>query len=386
CRILRHRHPHHDLYADCQAQQGHGLHRYDHYRCQGSERQCPGSCRHLVIHHDHHRFVHHGFQFLICSVHPEKRRLFSLLFFYLLPPYPHYCQESADMPLNKKTLLRLIVMMAACCLFTFMAEEEGRSEEFHNALSLQGFTGILNTPTAALTKEGHIYALFSDQKENSLRPRLKREDSYMFSVGLFDLLEMGGRFTEAPNYSYTTGGMRDLSGNFKLQVPFIPKGKYIPQLAVGVQDLGGNLHRLRTVYGAATEGIWRFRISAGAGIGPDRMKGGFGGIEAKAFDWLYLLGEYDTREVNVGVRLVTPEMFGIPVNLQVTVKSALNDKQGNPEYGFGFQMPLGYDHYNRQPLPKAGENVQDKGTEGVRANEAEPQAAAPAASSQMLTS
>src|SRR6185369_12815086 len=146
------------------------------------------------------------------------------------------------MPLNKKTLRHLTVMMAVCCLLTLMADES-RSEEFHNALSLQGFTGILNTPTAALTKEGHIYALFSDQKENSLRPRLKREDSYMFSVGLFDLLEMGGRFTEAPNYSYTSGGMRDLSVNFKLQVPFIPKGEYIPQLAVGIQDLGGNLHR-----------------------------------------------------------------------------------------------------------------------------------------------
>ena len=292
------------------------------------------------------------------------------------------------MPLNKKTLLRLIVMMAACCLFTFMAEEEGRSEEFHNALSLEGFTGILNTPNAAVTREGYIYALYSDQKENSLRPRLKREDSYMFSVGLFDLLEIGGRFTEAPNYSYTSGGMRDLSGNFKLQVPFIPRGEYIPQLAVGVQDLGGNLHRLRTVYGVATAEIWRLRISAGAGNGPDRMKGGFGGIEAKAFDWLYLLGEYDTREANVGLRLVTPELFGIPVNLQVTVKSALNDKQGNPEYGFGLQMPLGYDHYNRQPLAKAMENAQDKGAESFRANAAEPQAAAdrtaPVASPQTL--
>jgi hypothetical protein len=261
---------------------------------------------------------------------------------------------------NTKALLRLIFMITAFSLPTFMYAYEGHSEEFHNALSLQGFTGILNTPNAALTREGRIYALYSDQKENFLRPRLKREDSYMFSVGFFDLLEMGGRFTEAPSNSNTSGGMRDLSGNFKLQVPFIPKGEYIPRLAVGVQDLGGNLHRLRTVYGVATEEIWRLRISAGAGIGPDRMKGGFGGVEAKAFDWLYLLGEYDTREANVGLRLVTPELFGIPVNLQVTVKSALNKKQGDPEYGFGLQIPLGSDHYNRKPLPKA-ETVQEKG-------------------------
>ena len=231
-------------------------------------------------------------------------------------------------------------MLTACTLLIAVSGNECLGEEFHNALSLQGFTGILNTPNAALTKEGHLYALYSDQKENGLRPQLRSEDSYMFSIGLFDLLEVGGRFTEGP-YHYKPTGIRDLSGNFKLQVPFIPKGEYIPQLAVGVQDLGGNLHFLRTVYGVVTEDLWRFRISAGYGNGPDRMKGGFGGVEVKTFDWLYLLAEYDTREANVGLRLVTPEMFGIPINLQVTVKSALNDKQGSPEYGFGFQMPLG---------------------------------------------
>ena len=187
---------------------------------------------------------------------------------------------------------------------------------------------------------------------------LFKDTSLVLIIGLFDLLEVGGRFTEGP-YHYKPTGIRDLSGNFKLQVPFIPKGEYIPQLAVGVQDLGGNLHFLRTVYGVVTEDLWRFRISAGYGNRPDRMKGGFGGVEDKTFDWLYLLAEYDTREANVGLRLVTPEMFGIPVNLQVTVKSALNDRQGSPEYGFGFQMPLGLDHHNRQPMKQAAETVKD---------------------------
>ncbi len=293
------------------------------------------------------------------------------------------------MPLTTPTL-RSFTLLFFCSSLILLAGTTVQSEEFHNALSLQGFTGILNTPTATLTSEGHIYTLYSDQKENSLRPQLKREDSYMFSIGLFDLLEMGGRFTEAPSYSYINGGLRDLSANFKLQVPFIPRGKYIPQLAVGAQDLGGKINYLRTVYAVATEEIWRFRLSAGYGNGPDRMKGGFGGVEVKTFDWLYLLAEYDTRETNVGLRLVTPELFGIPVNLQVTIKSALNDKQGSPEYGFGLQMPLGYDHHNRQPLAKAEEAAPVQKAEGSSPGGVQPALApgqpAPTGSEQTLSS
>jgi Exopolysaccharide biosynthesis protein YbjH len=273
------------------------------------------------------------------------------------------------MSLARYAPVRLMSAITACILLIALADNECLGEEFHNAISLQGFTGILNTPNAALTNEGHVYSLYSNQKENSLRPQLSHEDSYMFSIGMFDLLEVGGRLTDG-TYHYKNPGLMDLSANFKLQVPFIPRGEYIPQLAVGVQDLGGGAHNLRTVYGIASEELWRFRFSAGVGSGPDRMKGAFGGVEAKAFDWLYLLAEYDTRETNVGLRLVTPEMFGIPVNLQVTVKSALNYKQGSPELGFGFQVPLGLDHYNRQPLTKAVEPVQEKGVAEYRAGEA----------------
>jgi hypothetical protein len=129
-------------------------------------------------------------------------------------------------------------------------------------------------------------------------------------------------------------------------------GYYLPDVAFGMQDVGGGAKHLQTRYLVATEELWRFRLSVGYGDGPDRMRGAFGGAEFKACDWAYFIGEYDTKETNVGVRLVTPSIFGYPLNLQVTAKSSLDHRPGNMEFGFGIQFPLGLDHHNRTRLAK----------------------------------
>lgn len=238
--------------------------------------------------------------------------------------------------------------------------------EFHNSLSLQGFTGLLNTPNAEVTTEGKLYALFSDQQERVWR-NTPRQENYMFSVGLFSVVELGGRVTEAP------GVGRDLSANFKVKVPFMPKGYFLPSLAVGMQDVGGGSKLLRTKYVVATEEIWRFRLSLGYGTGPDRMDGVFGGAEFKAGDWLYLLGEHDTRETSAGIRLVTPSIFGCPVNLNVTAKTSLDYRPGRAiELGFGLQFPLGLEHHATKPHggkePATHPNREPDGQQGIREN------------------
>jgi hypothetical protein len=221
--------------------------------------------------------------------------------------------------------------------------------EFHNSLSLQGYTGLLNTPNAEVTDEGKLYALFSNQQERQWRNRTNRQENYMFSVGLFSIIELGGRVTDAPNV------VTDLSGNFKLKVPFIPRGYYLPSIALGIQDFGGAARNLQTAYVVASEELWRFRLSIGYGTGPDRMKGVFGGAEFRAFDWLYLVGENDTRETNVGIRLITPYIFRVPVNLNVTAKTSLSYRPGSViEFGFGLQFPLGLDHFStKRPAERA---------------------------------
>lgn len=244
----------------------------------------------------------------------------------------------------------LLCLIAISISFLLITVTECRAAEWHNALSLQGFTGLLNTPNAEVTDEGKLYTLFSNQRESQFLQRNAREESYIFSVGLFSIVEMGGRVTDAPNIRPGLS-LGDLSANFKVMVPFIPKGYFLPDVAFGMQDVGGGATFLQTKYLVATEDLWRFRFSIGYGTGPDRLKGVFGGAEFKAFDWLYLIGENDTREANAGIRLVSPEFFGIPVNLQVTAKSSLNHKPGNLEFGFGLQFPLGLDHHNTRPAP-----------------------------------
>jgi hypothetical protein len=253
-------------------------------------------------------------------------------------------------------LLPVILYLASLPLY---CPSDSRADDFHNDLSLQGFTGLLNTPNAEVTDEGKFYGLFSNERDSQFLNRDAREASYLFSVGLFSIVELGGRLTDAPDISQGVS-LTDLSANFKIKVPFIPKGYFLPDLAFGMQDVGGGAKHFQTKYFVGTEELWRFRFSAGYGTGPDRMNGVFGGAEIRAFDWLYLIGENDTRETNVGARLVSPEFFGIPVNLQVTAKTSLSHRPGNFEFGFGFQFPLGLDHNNRAPVPEGA--GQDKAT------------------------
>lgn len=245
-------------------------------------------------------------------------------------------------------LRRLFILL----FFTFslLIFADARAEDFHNALSLQGFTGLLNTPNAEVTDEGKLYALYSNQRDNEFSTRDASEDSYMFSVGFFTFAELGGRLTQAPNIHDNGGRLRDLSANFKFKVPFIPQGYHLPAVAIGMQDVGGGAKNLQASYLVATEELWRLRMSVGYGFGPDRMDGLFGGVEIKTCDWFYLVGENDTKETNVGVRIVIPEMFNIPVNLQLTAKTSLDYKPGNFEFGLGLQFPLGFDRNNRTTL------------------------------------
>jgi len=257
--------------------------------------------------------------------------------------------------------------------------------EFPNAISLQGFTGLLNTPNAELTEEGSVNALYSNQIEPQWRDLAPREDNYLFSVGFFSFAEFGGRLTDVP-----AADVRDLSANVKIKVPFIPQGYYLPDIALGMQDVGGGSKHFQTKYIVASEELWRFRFSLGAGTGPERMKGVFGGAEFKAFDWFYLIGENDGKDTNVGARLVAPELFGYPLGLQITAKTSLDYRPGNTQFGVGLQFPLGNEHLDRSPLPEKTTEVnrtspETKITVGSLPNEPEKIDQAPSAASVGVT-
>ncbi len=274
----------------------------------------------------------------------------------------------------KKTI-QCLVFGLLCLAAPF---SEGAASTFHNGLSLQGYTGLFNAPNAVVTEQGRLYFLFSDQMEPHRRDLQDSAENYMFSIGLLPYFEIGGRFTEEH-----PDGMRDLSANAKVQLPRFFDNPYIPDLAFGIQDLGGGSAHLETKYGVASETIGPLRLSLGLGIGPDRLDGVFGGAEVRLFDWLYLLGEYDTEEVNVGFRVFTPDdLFPIPVNLGLTAKTSLDHDAGAFDLAATLQFPLGLGRYERERLP---EELGPSGTaERLTPPEIEPAAADDVESSEHL--
>ena len=204
------------------------------------------------------------------------------------------------------------------------------------SLALQGFSGILNTPTGHVQEEGTLAALYSNQKDAFGLRTPSRQENYIVSIGLFNFAEIGGRLIEA-----TPGIARDLSANAKISTaPFTAQLPFAPVLALGMQDMGGGAKFLQTSYLAASSDPFPWmRVSAGYGRGPDRMEGVFGGIELKAHEWVTLMGEYDTKDTNIGIRLIAPPLPYVPASLTFTAKSSLNDSS-RIDLAFGLTLPL----------------------------------------------
>jgi len=259
-----------------------------------------------------------------------------------------------------RLLLRCVVF--TCCICSLVSGRVLASEPapFHRALSLEGFTGVLNTPNAYVTEEGWLDALYTNQKESQWRNKVPFEDNYLFSIGFFNFIELGGRFFEAPHAG------RDLSGNLKVTSAFLTRDHpLLPVLGIGVQDLGGGDTHLKTKYIVASEDLWRLRLSAGYGNGPDRMKGAFAGGEFKAHEWVYLLGEYDTKETNVGARVILPQFWKVPIRFTATAKTSLSYKPGNFDVAVGLTLPLDFKMRRPEPaaqgpLPAAADQKQGK--------------------------
>lgn len=205
----------------------------------------------------------------------------------------------------------------------------------HSTLSLQGFSGILNTPTGYVQEIGTLEALYNNHEDLFGQKRPKSQDNYLFSVGFFNFAEIGGRLTEAE------GIARDLSANAKLSTaPLTAQLPFKPAIAFGIQDLGGGSSFFNSTYLAASaDPLPWLRLSAGYGWGPDRMEGTFGGVEIQAHDWVSLLGEYDTEETNVGLRMESPPLPYLPARITFMAKTALSGPSNNT-LAFGLTFPL----------------------------------------------
>jgi hypothetical protein len=214
--------------------------------------------------------------------------------------------------------------------------------------SFQGYSGLINTPTAELFDNGQLYFQYSNLSKFDGSSQFDgpyfSSANFHFGIGLWDFVEISAR-----NFAGHNGfnGGSDLSSNIKIGVPFIPKDWL--KLAFGIQDIGGagaaSFNDAK--YIVASRNVFK-NINLSLGIGQSessigRLDGIFGGIAWQTNDWAKISLEYDAADTNLGLHLSTPqEWFKNGTKLTANVLAYSSSEQLRDEfyYGVGLTMPL----------------------------------------------
>jgi hypothetical protein len=209
--------------------------------------------------------------------------------------------------------------------------------------SLQGYSGLLETPTAYTHAPGSAHFLYTTQVDPRFRGSQGMQ-TYALSLGFFRYLEGAGRITEVQGRN-----VNDLSLNLKLQLPLDLVLPGLPfAVAVGAQDLGSAAPHFRSKYAVATARLWRLTGSVGYGSGPDRLHGVFGGGSLRLASFAEALADWDAREWNAGLRLSIPlRILSVPLRFGGIAKASLSHRPIEPEWGVTMTVPLGLDEDER---------------------------------------
>lgn len=177
-----------------------------------------------------------------------------------------------------------------------------------------GFTGLINTVNAEVIDSGEFDFSFNNMLDHR-GLEYKEGYNYVFSMGLYDGLEVSGLVATNsmhdnfynPKTHEEFQQMRDLSFNFKYQLPFIPENWF--QVALGAKDLGGAANKYESYFFSISKQLASFRISTGASISKSRinmMDGPFAGVEWMPYQWFALQLEHDAEAVNAAARFTVP--------------------------------------------------------------------------------
>jgi hypothetical protein len=211
-----------------------------------------------------------------------------------------------------------------------------------------GGTGLMEIPTARVIDDGAVRFGFSQDLPFRW---------YSGAIGIFPGMEIGGRLTELTNIE---GGIGSDYGNYKdkafdIKYQILPESKYLPALAVGINDFHGT-RLFPSEYIALSRQIFPFDLTIG--LGTKRLKGNvtssliedvgvFGGIEWKIFDWVSLMAEYNPIEYeNDRIKQAVPEgsespfNFGLRINALPAVGINLSYQRGTT---IGFSCNLQFD-------------------------------------------
>lgn len=213
----------------------------------------------------------------------------------------------------------------------------------------QAFSGLVLTPNAQVMRTGDFSYTYAQGVP--YKGEIAELDVLKLSIGLFQGLEAHGRIVtktyETNLYENPiTGGIRDLSASFKYQLPNFYHHDNL-KIAFGVQDLGGALNFFETKYAVVdyTFDVLPVRTSLGyasSKLEPRVMNGTFGGIEYQPFEFMQLIGEYDSVAYNAMIKVVTPEDF-LPYGVKASLGYQLytgHEKSEQPLWQTQISVPL----------------------------------------------
>ncbi|WP_241973877.1 YjbH domain-containing protein [Aliidiomarina iranensis] len=207
--------------------------------------------------------------------------------------------------------LKLIAVGGALIVsFPAIAEDELKTYR-----SFVGYTGLFHTPNAEVLPRGYFDFGYNNQLDFRGQQYIDGHN-FVLTAGIYEGLEISGMVaSNTMNDNLFSRNIprpqkRDLSFNFKYQLPLIPQNWF--SVAVGAKDIGGAANNYETYYAAASKSWGDFRFSAGIGSNDrphGQMNGAFAGVEWLPWDWFALQVEHDAEAVNAGARLTIPERW-----------------------------------------------------------------------------
>lgn len=214
-------------------------------------------------------------------------------------------------------------------------------------LAHPGYSGLISTPNAEVLPEGHFATGLSwINGPNTYLFSPKTNRVYVTTIGILPGLEATLRLTqvigwhdpEAPGVQHAFDRMFSAKYIFPM-----PEG--FPQAAIGMQDIassnflsgvkgvspGVTQYGQTMLYGVIGGKSTRWAWHGGVGGSQSFINGLFGGITYYPLEQLSLLGEWDSRGLNWGIRVtplngwsilvssINPATWGISAGLNVSL-------------------------------------------------------------------
>lgn len=246
--------------------------------------------------------------------------------------------------------------LATLCLPVFAADELNSFQSFN------GYTGLINTPTAEVLNTGIIDIGYNNQLDVRGNEYVDGHN-YIFSAGLFSGFEVSGliaanSMNDNMFYSEGRGQLRDLSFNAKYKLPYIPENWF--KLAIGAKDIGGAANNYETYYAVASKEFGDFRFSAGMSKSDrqhGQMDGPFAGIEWQPYEWFSIQAEHDGDAENAAARFTIPKKWLYDIGTLTLSSRFYSNSDFDEEstyWGVNFSTPLtsSVEHKKSSPAPQ----------------------------------